>query len=95
VCVLLIFRGVVLRIDVIQPVDYEHVPVVSGERLRLISLYGVGAHGNVIRAQRLAAGFRYAQIFARTRGCGGCGRVIAVRQLLQWFWYTIGSGTLV
>lgn len=55
----LVFRGSVLRVDVVQPVDYEHVPVVPGERFRLVPSYSVCAHGDVVRTQSFAR-FRHA-----------------------------------
>lgn len=62
--VLLVFHRGVLRVDIVQPIDNEHVPVVPGERFRLVPLYRVRAHGNVVRAQRFA-GPGHAQILAR------------------------------
>lgn len=62
---LLVFRRGVLRVDVVQPIDYEHVPVIPRERFRLVPLYRVRAHGNVVRAQRFAARPGYAQVLAR------------------------------
>lgn len=67
----------VLRIDIVQPVDYEHVPIVSRERFRLIPFNRVRAHGYVVRTQQRFAGqSRHAQIFARTRDTGVGGRGI-------------------
>jgi len=74
---LLIVDGAVLRVDVVQPVDYEHVPIVSRERLRLIPFYRVRAHGYVVRTQQRFAGrSRHAQVFAGTRDTGVGGRGI-------------------
>lgn len=81
--IMLIFGGTVLRINVVQPIDDKHVPVVPRERFWLIPFYSVRTHGNVVRAKRLTV-FRHTQKFIGPYGSvvnNSGGRLLLIRHV--------------